>query len=104
MSNVVSISARSNQRPDWPSHSNVFAFVRKCLVRKIISTFFLMTISINFFSNLRFAMDVIGTVGFGLDVNTLDDPNHKFREIEKQVNAGELLNRIRLIGSFFCPK
>lgn len=49
-------------------------------------------------------MDVIGTVGFGLDVNTLDDPNHKFREIEKQVNAGELLNRIRLIGSFFCPK
>lgn len=53
---------------------------------------------------LRFAMDVIGTVGFGLDVNSLEEPNHSFREIEKHVTSGALTNRIRLIGSFFCPK
>lgn len=49
-------------------------------------------------------MDVIGTVGFGLDVNSLEEPNHSFREIEKHVSSGALRNRIRLIGSFFCPK
>lgn len=59
---------------------------------------------INFFVCCRFSMDIIGTVGFGLDVNTLDDPNHSFREIEKQVTNGEMLNRIRTIGAFFCPK
>lgn len=49
-------------------------------------------------------MDVIGTVGFGLDVNSIDNPDHSFREIEKQINSGAFLNRLRLIGGFFCPK
>lgn len=49
-------------------------------------------------------MDVVGTVGFGLDVNSIDDPNHSFREIEKQVTNGDFINRVRLIGAFFCPK
>lgn len=49
-------------------------------------------------------MDVIGTVGFGLDVNSIDNPNHSFREIEKQFTGGAFLNRVRLIGGFFCPK
>ncbi|XP_031639015.1 probable cytochrome P450 6d4 [Contarinia nasturtii] len=53
---------------------------------------------------IRFAMDVIGTVGFGIDVNTIDEPNHSFRKIEEQISSGEFINRIRLIGAFFCPK
>lgn len=53
---------------------------------------------------LRFAMDVVGTVAFGLDVNTIDNSDDPFRELEKLVNNGEIINRIRLIGAFFCPK
>lgn len=49
-------------------------------------------------------MDVVGTVAFGLDVNSVDNPDDSFREIEKLVNNGELINRIRLVGAFFCPK
>lgn len=59
-----------------------------------------------FFRNLnefRFAMDVVGTVGFGLDVNSVENEDEPFREIEKLVNNGEIINRLRLIGAFFCP-
>lgn len=52
----------------------------------------------------RYAMDVVGTVAFGLDVNSVDNPDDSFREIEKLVNNGEWINRIRLVGAFFCPK
>lgn len=52
---------------------------------------------------IRFALDVVGTVAFGLDVNTLENPNDPFRDMEKLVNNGEIINRIRLIGAFFCP-
>ena len=48
-------------------------------------------------------MDVVGTVGFGLDVNSVEDQDEPFREIEKLVNNGEIINRLRLIGAFFCP-
>ncbi|XP_031626617.1 probable cytochrome P450 6d5 [Contarinia nasturtii] len=53
---------------------------------------------------IRFGLDVIGTVAFGLDVNTLDNPNDPFRDMERNVNNGQIINRIRLIGAFFCPK
>lgn len=53
---------------------------------------------------LRFAVDVVGTVSFGLDVNTIDDECHLFRSIEKTVNNGEFVNSIRTIGSFLCPE
>lgn len=49
-------------------------------------------------------MDIIGTVGFGLDVNSLDNPNEPFRTIDEQIRNGALMARIRLIGGFFCPK
>lgn len=49
-------------------------------------------------------MDVVGIVGFGLDVNTLENPNDAFRDMEKLVNNGELINRIRLVGAFLCPQ
>lgn len=57
-----------------------------------------------FFCMFRYAMDVIGTVGFGLDVNSVDNPDDSFRETEKLVNNGQLINRIRLFGAFLCPK
>lgn len=49
-------------------------------------------------------MDVVGTVAFGLDVNSLENVDEPFRELERLVNNGEIINRIRLIGAFFCPK
>lgn len=49
-------------------------------------------------------MDVIGSVGFGLDVNSIDNPTDSFREIERIVRNGKLMSRIRSIGAFFCPK
>lgn len=49
-------------------------------------------------------MDIIGTVGFGLDVNSLDNPNEPFRKIDEQIRNGAFLSRIRLIGGFFCPR
>lgn len=49
-------------------------------------------------------MDIIGTVGFGLDVNSLDNPNEPFRRIDEQIRNSALLARIRVIGGFFCPK
>lgn len=52
----------------------------------------------------RFALDVVGRVGFGLDVNTLENPNDPFRDMEKLVNNGQIINRIRLVGAFLCPK
>lgn len=56
-----------------------------------------------FFVN-RYGLDVIGTVAFGLDVNCIDDPEHSFRQIEKCVNNGDLINTVRSIGSFLCPE
>lgn len=63
----------------------------------------------NFFSGRhrsshRFAVDVVGTVSFGLDVNTIDDGSHEFRTIEKTVNNGEFVNSIRTVGTFLCPE
>lgn len=52
----------------------------------------------------RFALDVVGTVAFGLDVNTLENPDDPFRDLEKLVNNGEIINRIRLVGAFMCPR
>lgn len=52
----------------------------------------------------RYALDIIGTLSFGLNVNTLDNPSDKFRIMERNVNNGQFLNTIRLIGLFLCPK
>lgn len=52
----------------------------------------------------RFSLDVTATISFGLDVNTVENPNDPFGEMEKLVNNGKIMNRIRLIGLFFCPK
>lgn len=52
----------------------------------------------------RFGMDVIGNVGFGLDVNTIDNPNDSFRQIEKVARNASFFTRLRVIGNFFCPK
>lgn len=49
-------------------------------------------------------MDVVGTVAFGLDVNTIENADDPFRDMEKLVNNGEIINRIRLVGAFLCPK
>lgn len=49
-------------------------------------------------------MDVIGTVGFGLDVNCIDNPEHPFRMIERGVNNTRMISTIRWFGWFMCPE
>lgn len=66
-----------------------------------------MVLKLQFFFlriHFSFGMDIIGTVGFGLDVNSLDNPNEPFRKIDEQIRNGALFARIRLIGGFFCPR
>lgn len=48
-------------------------------------------------------MDVIGTVGFGLNVNSIDNPNEPFRKIDDQIRNSAFISRVRLIGGFLCP-
>lgn len=49
-------------------------------------------------------MDIIGNVGFGLDVNTLNNPNDPFHDVQNYIRNGKLVTRLRFIGRFFCPK
>lgn len=51
----------------------------------------------------KYALNIIASVGFGLDVDTLADPHHEFLQIEKIVNGPGLLNSARLAFAFLCP-
>lgn len=53
----------------------------------------------------RYALDVIASVFFGLDVDTLGDPDHSFRTIERGLSNGPgfLANYVPVL-IFLCPK
>lgn len=63
-----------------------------------------MSIDSLIFFEFSYGMDVIGTIGFGLDVNSIENPNEPFRRIDEEIRNGAFVSRIRLIGGFFCPK
>lgn len=54
--------------------------------------------------NSRYALDIIGSVAFGMDVNTLENPDNAFRKMEKRVNNGELFNVLRQTLIFLYPR
>lgn len=52
----------------------------------------------------RFALNIIGSVGFGLDIDTLANPEHDFLEIEKRINCPGWSNTLRFALAFLCPR
>lgn len=52
----------------------------------------------------RYSLNVIGSVIFGIDVDTISDPTHPFRTIDTRINNNNLINVIKSAGTFVCPK
>lgn len=63
-----------------------------------------MCIKIIYLNLFRYALNVIGSVIFGLEVDTIKEPKHSFRTIERMVNNPSISNLIKGIGVFLCPK
>lgn len=53
---------------------------------------------------IRYALDVIGSVFYGNDVNTIGNPNQKFRTMFKLINSPNFKERIRMALLFIAPK
>lgn len=51
----------------------------------------------------RFTADVIASIGFGLDVNSFENPNNEFREKARRIYKPFVRNAIRLDLSFISP-
>lgn len=51
----------------------------------------------------RYSLNIIASVGFGLDVDTIKNPDHEFVQIEEIVNGPGLINSLRLLFAFLCP-
>lgn len=52
----------------------------------------------------RYSLNVIGSVIFGVEADTINDPDHTFRTIEKRILNTDLFNRITGVSVFLCPK
>lgn len=68
------------------------------------ATFLRFSIYFLILFHFRYALDIIGTVAFGMDVNTLQNPTNAFRTMEKRVNNGELHNVLRQTCIFLYPR
>lgn len=52
----------------------------------------------------RHSTNVIASVAFGIDVDTISNPNHEFRENGRKIFESTLLNGIRFFLKFIAPK
>lgn len=52
----------------------------------------------------RHSTNVIASVAFGIDVDTISEPNHEFRENGRKIFASTFLNAIRFFLKFIAPK
>lgn len=52
----------------------------------------------------RYVVDVIASVIFGVDVSTIKNPNHEFREIGRKLSAPIFFDALRSAAVFLCPK
>lgn len=57
----------------------------------------------SFISFVRYAIDIIATTIFGLDVDSFADPNNEFQVISKKVNRNNIEDIIRGTSSFLYP-
>lgn len=53
---------------------------------------------------IRYALDVIGSVFYGNDTNTMNNPNQEFRRMFKVINSPNFKERIRMAMLFIAPK
>lgn len=52
----------------------------------------------------RYSLNIIASTGFGLDVDTINNPDHEFVNVEAVVNGPGLINSLRLLMAFLCPR
>lgn len=52
----------------------------------------------------HYAMNVIGSVGFGLDIDTIKNPDHEFCKIDKLVNSPDFVTTLKGTFAFLCPR
>lgn len=52
----------------------------------------------------RYSLNVIGSVIFGLEVDTISNPDDDFRYIEKQMRSPTFVNVLKSLAVFLCPK
>lgn len=52
----------------------------------------------------RHTTNIIASVAFGLDVDTISEPNHEFRENGRKFFASTFMNGIRFFVRFIAPK
>ena len=52
----------------------------------------------------RYVVDVLANVAFGVDVSTINNPEHEFAQNGRKLNNKSILSIIRGAGIFVCPK
>lgn len=52
----------------------------------------------------RFVVDVLASVAFGLEVNTIENPNHEFATVGRRLNDKSFISAMRGAAIFICPK
>lgn len=52
----------------------------------------------------RYTINVIASVVFGVEVDTIEDPDHIFNRIGRKINYPNIFDGLRGMASFLCPK
>lgn len=52
----------------------------------------------------RHSTNIIASIAFGIDIDTISQPNHEFRENGRKIFASTFLNAIRFFLKFIAPK
>lgn len=52
----------------------------------------------------RFVVDILASVAFGMEVNTIENPNHDFATVGRRLNDKSFINGMRAAATFICPK
>lgn len=51
----------------------------------------------------RYVVDIIASVFFGFEADSISDPNNPFRDVGRQANSNTISNNIRSAAFFVCP-
>lgn len=51
-----------------------------------------------------YLINAVASIGFGIEVDTITQPKHEFREMLRRVFQSSFLNSIRFFGKFIAPK
>lgn len=52
----------------------------------------------------NFSLNTIASIFFGLDVNVLKEPGHKFAKFHKILHTDTFVMKLRQLGAFLCPE